>query len=69
MARIDEIGPDLYRICIYVPEIDLQFNHFLVRDDAPRTLAVMHGSSYAGDGGKALCGPAGLLREAFHVTG
>ena len=33
MARIDEIGPDLYRICIYVSEIDLQFNHFLVKDD------------------------------------
>ena len=35
MARIDEIGPDLYRICIYVPAIDLQFNHFLVKDDEP----------------------------------
>jgi flavorubredoxin len=33
MARIDEVAPDLYRICIYVREIDLQFNHFLVRDD------------------------------------
>lgn len=33
MARIDEVGPDLYRICIYVPEIDLQFNHFLVKDE------------------------------------
>jgi flavorubredoxin len=35
----------------------------------PRTLAVMHGSSYAGDGGKALCDLAGLVREAFDVTG
>lgn len=35
MARIDEVGPDLYRICIYVPEIDLQFNHFLVKDEGP----------------------------------
>lgn len=35
MARIDEIAPDLYRICIYVPEFDLEFNHFLVRDDEP----------------------------------
>jgi hypothetical protein len=33
----------------------------------PRTLAVMHGSSYRGDGGKALCELAGLVREAFHV--
>lgn len=35
MARIDEIAPDLYRISVYVPQIDLQFNHFLVRDDEP----------------------------------
>ena len=34
-ARIDEIAPDLYRICLYVPAFDLQFNHFLVRDDEP----------------------------------
>jgi hypothetical protein len=34
----------------------------------PRTLAVMHGSSYTGDGGKALCDLAGLVREAFDVT-
>lgn len=33
--RIDEIAPDLYRICLYVPAFDLQFNHFLVRDDEP----------------------------------
>ena len=35
----------------------------------PRTLAVMHGSSYTGDGGKALYDLAGLVREAFDVTG
>ena len=34
-ARIDEIAPDLYRISLYVPAFDLQFNHFLVRDDEP----------------------------------
>jgi flavorubredoxin len=34
-TRIDEVAPDLYRICLYVPEFDLQFNHFLVRDDEP----------------------------------
>jgi flavorubredoxin len=33
--RIDEIAPDLYRICLYVPAFDLQFNHFLVKDDEP----------------------------------
>lgn len=35
MATIDEIAPDLFRIKIYVPELDMQFNHFLVRDDEP----------------------------------
>jgi flavorubredoxin len=35
MARIDEIAPDLYRVSIYAPQFDLQFNHFLIRDDEP----------------------------------
>lgn len=30
---ITEIAPDLYRISTYVPEINLQFNQFLVQDD------------------------------------
>src|SRR5918992_1155314 len=32
---ITEIAPDLYRISTYVPQIDLQFNQFLVKDDEP----------------------------------
>ncbi|GAC1503658.1 MAG: hypothetical protein NVS2B14_16410 [Chamaesiphon sp.] len=32
---VTEIAPDLYRISTYVPEIDLQFNQFLVNDDEP----------------------------------
>jgi flavorubredoxin len=35
MTSITEIAPDLYRISIYVPEGNLQFNHFLVKDDEP----------------------------------
>src|SRR4030095_5574892 len=35
MAVVTEIGPDLYRISIYVPQFDLQFNHFVVDDDEP----------------------------------
>ena len=35
MASIDEIAPDLYRVSVYLPQIDLQFNHFLIRDDEP----------------------------------
>jgi len=35
MTNIDEIAPDLFRLSVYVPAIDMQFNHFLVRDDEP----------------------------------
>jgi flavorubredoxin len=35
MFKIDEISDDLYRISVFVPEIQLQFNHFLVKDDEP----------------------------------
>lgn len=35
MANIYEIAPDVYRFSIYVPEINLAFNHFLVKDDEP----------------------------------
>src|SRR5882672_10349159 len=35
MADITEIAPDIYRISVFWPEIDLQFNHFVVRDDEP----------------------------------
>ncbi len=33
--RIDEIAPDVHRISIYARDFDLEFNHFLVRDDEP----------------------------------
>lgn len=32
---VSEIAPDVYRICTYIPEIDLQFNQFLVKDEEP----------------------------------
>jgi flavorubredoxin len=35
MTRIDEVGPDLFRISTFVPGIDMQFNQFLLRDDEP----------------------------------
>lgn len=35
MAITTEIAPDLFRISIYAPWGDLQFNHFLVRDEEP----------------------------------
>lgn len=35
MTTTTEIAPDLFRISTYVPEFDLQFNQFLVRDEQP----------------------------------
>lgn len=35
MTTITEIAPDLFRLAVYVPELDMQFNHFLVRDEEP----------------------------------
>lgn len=35
MSNIFEIAPDVYRLSIHVPEINLGFNHFLVKDDEP----------------------------------
>lgn len=32
---ITEIAPDVFQIVTYVPEADLQFNQFLIRDDEP----------------------------------
>jgi flavorubredoxin len=33
--NITEIAPDVYRLSLFVPEFDLQFNQFLVKDDEP----------------------------------
>ena len=35
MADVSEIGPEMYRISVYVPELDMQFNHFLLNDEEP----------------------------------
>jgi flavorubredoxin len=35
MVVVSEIAPDLFRLSIHVPDFDLQFNHFLVRDEEP----------------------------------
>jgi len=35
VTRLDEIAPDIFRISTYMPEFDLQFNQFLIRDDEP----------------------------------
>ena len=35
MPQVTEIAPDVFRICVFYPEINLQFNHFLVKDEQP----------------------------------
>jgi flavorubredoxin len=35
MIKTSEIAPDVYRLSVYVPEFNLQFNHFLIKDDEP----------------------------------
>ena len=37
MTQITEIAPDMYRISTFIPEVNLQFNQFLVRDE-PRLM-------------------------------
>src|SRR5688572_32621998 len=32
---VTEIAADCYRISTYIPEIDLQFNQFLIKDEEP----------------------------------
>jgi len=34
-ATIHEIAPDVYRLCVWVPQFNMQFSHFLVRDEEP----------------------------------
>jgi flavorubredoxin len=33
--KIDEIAQDVYRFSLFVPEINLQFNQFLIKDEEP----------------------------------
>ncbi len=35
MYKINEIAPDLYRISIFASQFNIQFNHFLIKDDEP----------------------------------
>jgi flavorubredoxin len=35
MFNLSEIADDVYRISVFVPEFNLTFNHFLVKDDEP----------------------------------
>jgi flavorubredoxin len=35
MANVTEIAPDVYRISVYAPPVNLEFSHFLIKDDEP----------------------------------
>ena len=35
MATVTEIAPDIFRICTYIGDLEMQFNQFLVRDREP----------------------------------
>ena len=35
MAVITEIAPNIFPISVFAPAANLQFNHFLVKDDEP----------------------------------
>ena len=73
MSLVTEIARDLFRISTFFPEIDLQFNQFLMQDEEPllfhtglkELLAIMHGSSFRGNGEQALLGYSQVLREVL----
>jgi flavorubredoxin len=35
MTKVAEVAPDVYRFSVFAPEINLEFSHFLVRDEEP----------------------------------
>lgn len=35
MIKVSEIAPDVYRISVFVQDFNLQFNHFLIKDEEP----------------------------------
>lgn len=43
---ITEVAPDVYRISIYISRVDIQFNHFLIRDEEPLLYATGHRSLF-----------------------
>jgi flavorubredoxin len=43
---VSEIAPDVFRICQLTPQIGLQFNYFLVRDEQPLLFTTGYRSSF-----------------------
>ena len=46
LPKVTEIAPDVFRFCLYAPEINLQFNFFLIRDDEPLLFTTGYRSSF-----------------------
>src|SRR5262249_52164335 len=46
LPKVMEIAPDVFRFCLYAPEINLQFNFFLIRDDEPLLFTTGYRSSF-----------------------
>jgi flavorubredoxin len=67
MARVDEIGQDIFRISTFVPEIGIQFNQFLVRDDEPLLFETGMKGMFPGvrEAVASLIDPASLRYVAF----
>ena len=46
MVHISEIAPDTYRMSLFVPQINLQFNYFLLRDEEPLLFGTGYRSTF-----------------------
>lgn len=53
MSHIQEIAPDIYRLSIYAPHLNMQLNHFLIKDEEPMLSTRIQSlfSGIAGHGG------------------
>lgn len=68
--KVDEIAPRIYRLSTLAPQIGPGSAATIERlaDLAPTTLALMHGSSFNGDCGRALRDLAGDHRRRATTT-
>jgi flavorubredoxin len=66
-ARVAEIAPDHYSISIYVPEFNLRFNHFLIKDEEPFLFhtGMKHMFSFVRDAVARIIDPATLRWISF----
>jgi flavorubredoxin len=46
MALVNEIAPDIFRLSLYAPDLDMQFNYFVVRDEEPLLFTTGYRSTF-----------------------